>query len=65
VGKAVQGGNLAAGQVAWSAGLSSGSHAPNLQPQHRLTPPINTTVLLPVESVKRVRFSAPKFILVE
>jgi hypothetical protein len=44
-------------QVAWPTGLSSGPHAPNLQPQHHLTPPINTMVLPPVESVKRVRFS--------
>jgi hypothetical protein len=44
------------GQVAWLASLSSGPHAPNLWPHHRLTPPINTTVLPPVESVKRVRF---------
>jgi hypothetical protein len=33
------------GQVAWPAGMTSGPHAPNLQSQHRLTPPINTLVL--------------------
>jgi hypothetical protein len=44
------------GQVGWLVGLSSGPHAPNLWPQHRLTPPINTTVLPLVEGVKRVRF---------
>jgi hypothetical protein len=36
---------------------TSGSHMPNLQLQHHITPPINTTVLPPTESVKRVRFS--------
>jgi hypothetical protein len=46
-----------AGQVAWPAGLTSGLHAPNLQPQHHLTPPINTLVLPQVESVNIVRFS--------
>jgi hypothetical protein len=45
------------GQVAWPASLTSGPHAPNLWPQHRLTPPINTMVLPPAERVKRVRFS--------
>jgi hypothetical protein len=35
------------GQVAWPAGLTSGLHAPNLQPEHHLTTPINTTVLPP------------------
>jgi hypothetical protein len=44
-------------QVAWSASLTSAPHVPNLRLQHCLTPPINTTVLLPTESVKRVRFS--------
>jgi hypothetical protein len=43
-------------QVAWTAGLTSGPHAPNIQPQHCLTP-INTMVLAPSESVKKVRFS--------
>jgi hypothetical protein len=43
-------------QVAWPAGLTSGPHATNLYPEHRLTP-INTTVLPLTESVKRVRFS--------
>jgi hypothetical protein len=57
--KAVQGGNLTARQVAWSAGLTSGPHTPNLRPEHRLTPLINTTVLHPVESVNKVRFSPP------
>jgi hypothetical protein len=32
-------------QVAWLAALTSGPHVPNLRPKHRLTPPINTTVL--------------------
>jgi hypothetical protein len=45
------------GQVAWPTGLTSRPHAPNLRPQHRLTLPINTMVLPPAESVKRVRFS--------
>jgi hypothetical protein len=45
------------GQVAWPADLSSGPHMPNLRPQHRLTPTINTMVLPLAESVKRVRFS--------
>jgi hypothetical protein len=44
-------------QVAWSAGLTSGPHMYNLQTQHRLTLPINTMVLPPTESVKRVWFS--------
>jgi hypothetical protein len=43
--KAVQGGNLAANQIATPADPTSGPHAPNLQSEHRLTPPINTTVL--------------------
>jgi hypothetical protein len=47
------------GQVAWSAGLTGGPHTPNLQPEHCLTPPINTTVLLPAKTVKKVRFSPP------
>jgi hypothetical protein len=38
------------GQVSWPAGLTSGLHAPNLQSEHRLTPPINTSVLPLVES---------------
>jgi hypothetical protein len=46
-------------QVAWPVGLTSGPHAPNLQPEHRLTPPINTMVLPPAEGVKKVRFSPP------
>jgi hypothetical protein len=47
-------------QVAWLAGLTSGSHMPNLRSEHHLTPPINTTVLPSVESMKKVRFSSPK-----
>jgi hypothetical protein len=47
------------GQVAWPAGLTSGPHTPNLQPEHCLTPPINTMMLPPIESVKKVRFSPP------
>jgi hypothetical protein len=56
--KAVQGGNLPPGQVACSADLTSGPPMPNLWPEHRLTP-INTMVLPPAESVKKVRFSPP------
>jgi hypothetical protein len=48
------------GKVAWPASLTSGPHAPNLRLENRLTPPINTTVLPPVESVKKVRFSSPQ-----
>jgi hypothetical protein len=56
------------GQVTWPASLTIGLPAPNLRPEHRLTAPINTTVLPLVESVKKVRFSPPpqgasKFIL--
>jgi hypothetical protein len=47
------------GQVAWPTGLTSGPHTPNLWPEHRLTPPINTMVLPSAESVKKVRFSPP------
>jgi hypothetical protein len=47
-------------QVAWQAGLRSGPHMPNLWPEHCLTPPINTMVLPPTESVKKVRFSSPQ-----
>jgi hypothetical protein len=42
-----------------SADLTCGPHAPNLRLEHRLTPPINTILLPPVESVKKVRFSPP------
>jgi hypothetical protein len=42
---AVQGETWPPGQVAWPAGLTCAPHMPNLQPQHRLTPPINTMVL--------------------
>jgi hypothetical protein len=48
------------GQFAWLAGLTSGPHVPNLRPEHCLTPPVNTTVLLLAESVKKVRFSSPQ-----
>jgi hypothetical protein len=47
-------------QVAWPAGLTSGPHTPILLPEHRLTPPINTTVLPTTASVKKVRFSPPQ-----
>jgi hypothetical protein len=47
------------GQVALLAGLTSGPHVPNLRPKHGLTPPINTTLLPPAESVKKVRFRPP------
>jgi hypothetical protein len=53
--KAVQGGNL----VARPASLTSGPHAPNLRPEHRLTPPIYTTVLPLIEGVKKVRITPP------
>jgi hypothetical protein len=46
-------------QVARSAVLTSGPHAPNLPPEYRLTSPINTTGFLLAESVKKVRFSPP------
>jgi hypothetical protein len=42
--KAVERLNVAPGQVSWLAGLTSGPHAPNLWPEHRLTP-INIPVL--------------------
>jgi hypothetical protein len=48
---------LLPGQVAWLADLTSRPHAPNLQPEHRLNPPINTPMLPLATSVKRVRFS--------
>jgi hypothetical protein len=57
--KAVQGGNLAARPSCMARHLTSAPHAPNLQLEHHLTPPINTTVLLPVETVKKVKFSPP------
>jgi hypothetical protein len=44
-------------QVAWPADLISGPHAPNLLPQHRLNPPVNTPMLPLAKGVKRVRFS--------
>jgi hypothetical protein len=43
-----------AGQVARPVGPSSGPHVPNFWPEHHLNPPINTMVLPPIESVKRV-----------
>jgi hypothetical protein len=46
------------GQVTWLAGLTSGPHAPNLWPEHCLTP-INTMVLTLAKSVKKVRFAPP------
>jgi hypothetical protein len=45
------------GQVKWPTGLTSGPPEPQLRPRHRLNPPINNLLLLPVESVKKVRFS--------
>jgi hypothetical protein len=45
------------GQVKWSAGLTSEPPEPKLHPRHWLNPPINTLLLLLVESVKKVRFS--------
>jgi hypothetical protein len=47
------------GQVAWTIGLTSGPPTHNLRPEHRLTPPIDTMVLPPAESVKKVRLSPP------
>jgi hypothetical protein len=44
-------------QDAWLPGLTSGPHTPNLQPQHCLTPPINTMVLPLAETMKKVMFS--------
>jgi hypothetical protein len=44
------------GQVKWSAGLISGPLEPKLGPRHQLNPPINTLLLLPAKSVKKVRF---------
>jgi hypothetical protein len=44
-------------QVKWSAVLTSGPPKPQFQPRHQLNPPINTLLLLPVEGVKKVRFS--------
>jgi hypothetical protein len=41
----------------WSAGLTSGPPEPHFRPKHWLSPPINTTVLLSVKGVKKVRFS--------
>jgi hypothetical protein len=41
----------------WLPGLTSGPHAPNQWLEYRLTPLINTTVLPPAESMKKVRFS--------
>jgi hypothetical protein len=48
------------GQVAWPAVMTSGPHTSNLRLEHHVTPPINTTVLPPVEGVKKVRFSSPQ-----
>jgi hypothetical protein len=45
-----------AGQVSWPADLTSGPHVPNLRLEHRRTS-INTPMLRPGRSVKRVRFS--------
>jgi hypothetical protein len=47
------------GQVAWPVGLTSRPHTPNLWPEHHLTPLINTMVLPPAETVKKMRFSPP------
>jgi hypothetical protein len=54
------------GHPSWPANLTSGPLESHFQPKHRLNPAINTPVLLPAKSVKKVRFSsnnAPKFIL--
>jgi hypothetical protein len=45
------------GQPSRLAGLTSGPPEPQLWPRHQLNPPINTPILLLVESVKKVRFS--------
>jgi hypothetical protein len=42
------------------AGLTSGPPEPHFRPKHRLNSPINIPLLLPVESVKKVRFSPPR-----
>jgi hypothetical protein len=55
--KVVQGGNLAAQSSCMVGRPNKWAHTPNLPPQHRLTPPLNTMVLPLAESVKRVRFS--------
>jgi hypothetical protein len=44
-------------QVKCLAGLTSGPLEPKLRPSHRLNPSINTLLLLPVEGVKKLRFS--------
>jgi hypothetical protein len=45
------------GHPSQPAGLTNGPPESQLWPRHRPNPPINTPVLLPVESVKKVRFS--------
>jgi hypothetical protein len=40
----------------WPAGLTSGRLKPHFRPKHQLNPRINTPILLPTESVKKVRF---------
>jgi hypothetical protein len=46
-------------RVKWPAGLTSRPPKPKLRPRHRLNPPINTLLFLPVEGVMKVRFSPP------
>jgi hypothetical protein len=43
-------------QLKWPVGLTSGPPEPKLRPRHRFNPLINTLLLLPAESVKKVRF---------
>jgi hypothetical protein len=44
-------------QVKWPVSLTSGPPELKLRPRHRLNPLINTLLLLPIEGVKKVRFS--------
>jgi hypothetical protein len=57
VGKVVEGLNVAAQPSFMASRLTIGPHVPNLRPEHRLTPPINTPVLPLAEGVQKVRFS--------
>jgi hypothetical protein len=55
-----------ADHLSWPDGLTSRPPEPHFWTKPRLNPPINTPVLLPTKSVKKVRFSsysAHKFIL--
>jgi hypothetical protein len=41
----------------WPADLTSGPLEPHFQPKHQLSPPINTSILLPAKGVNKVWFS--------